>query len=710
LEDYKAIDAASEYTKTIGKTMSDREDVLKEDRMSIERNLGERRSRFQDELIKVVKSIEKFQTYGSMRMLDDHLETLAELHKALQKHEVDAEDIHAKALAEAHEKIEPYNKLWHLVNDKEKALKKYLTSPLFSGDIAPEEVENEVQKMWRDAFKLKASFEQQGFQKPGNVATKIKTDLDQFKENVPLLHALCNPGLRERHWKEISQVVGFCLEPDPTFTLEKMLNFDIGTYVQEITEISDSAGKEYQIESSLDSQFAEWEPVIMEFKPWAQTGSHIVSGHSVDEVQTLLDDHVIKTQTMKGSPYAANFAERIDDWEEFLKGVQDIIDIWLKVQSVWLYLEPIFSSDDIMHQMPTEGALFREVDKTWKEIMAKCVAEPASLVVFKQEQFKERLESANDKLEQVQKGLNDYLETKRLFFPRFFFLSNDNLLEILSETKDPKRVNAHIKKAFEGIQSLYFEDDLKISQMISPEKEYVRLTMPVDPVAARGAVEVWLVQVEAAMIQSIRDICFASRDDYPVTPFVQWVQNWPGQVIIGIFNLYWTSEVNHALKTAGNAGLITYAGVLKGLLQEIVGLVRIEIPKLVRYTLEALIVIFVHNYDTVREMGSHGVEKADDFNWLVQLRYFIEENPDKPGVDDLAVRIMNSFLGYAYEYIGNCGRLIVTPLTDRCYRTCCGALHLPYGAAPRGPRGYGQDSDRQGLGEGIGSLLRCLHL
>lgn len=83
-----------------------------------------------------------------------------------------------------------------------------------------------------------------------------------------------------------------------------------------------------------------------------------------------------------------------------------------------MYLEPIFSSEDIMRQMPEESRKFKAVDKTWRSVMSITSQDTRVLIATGQPDMLNNLKECNTLLDEIQKGLNDYLEKKRLFFPR----------------------------------------------------------------------------------------------------------------------------------------------------------------------------------------------------------------------------------------------------------------------------------------------------
>jgi dynein heavy chain len=187
-----------------------------------------------------------------------------------------------------------------------------------------------------------------------------------------------------------------------------------------------------------------------------------------------------------------------------------------------------------MRQMPIEGRRFGVVDSTWRKTMEAVLKDPNVLnfVTDSDNNLLKTLQESNKMLDLIGKNLNEYLETKRLAFPRFYFLSNDELLSILSQTKNATAVQPHLSKCFDAVHRLHFEDDQVISGMYSAEGEYVPFHQTVNPNegAKKGNVEIWLRDVESVIFSVVKHCTRTAIGQYACTPREQWILAHPGQV------------------------------------------------------------------------------------------------------------------------------------------------------------------------------------
>ena len=160
-----------------------------------------------------------------------------------------------------------------------------------------------------------------------------------------------------------------------------------------------------------------------------------------DEVNAKIDDQVVATQGMLGSSNCRGPLLRdTKNWESKLNQMSLLMEEISKCQRAWMKLEPIFSSGDIGKTLANETIQFQEVDKLWRGTMEQIEADPGIVELSERESIKQLFEDANKKVEKIERSLNEYLEQKRLVFPRFYFLANEDLLMILAQTKDPTLV------------------------------------------------------------------------------------------------------------------------------------------------------------------------------------------------------------------------------------------------------------------------------
>ncbi|GCC35016.1 hypothetical protein chiPu_0013494 [Chiloscyllium punctatum] len=461
----------------------------------------------------------------------------------------------------------------------------------------------------------------------------LKKTIDDFSETCPLLEMMANKAMMLRHWERIAQVTGhtFDVESDQ-FTLKNITEAPLLKYKEDIEDICISAGKEKDIEAKLKAVINEWSGHVLTFASFKTRGELLLKGSDTTENIALMEDSLMILGSLMSNRYNAPFKPTIQQWVQKLSNTTEIIENWLTVQNLWIYLEAVFVGGDIAKQLPQEAKRFQNIDKSWQKIMQRA-HENTNVVqcCVGDETLAQLLPYLLEQLEMCQKSLTGYLEKKRLLFPRFFFVSDPALLEILGQASDSHTIQAHLLSLFDNVNRVGFHETNydQILRFESQEGEKVDLIEPV------------MAQIMQTTNQAFLDM-----------------------------------------------------------LNDLIDMTTRELTKMERTKYETLITIHVHQKDIFDDLVRMNIKSPLDFEWQKQSRFYFIEDTDK-----CIIQITDVEFSYCNEYLGCTDRLVITPLTDRCYITLSQALGMSMGGAPAGPAGTGKTETTKDMGKCLGKYV-----
>lgn len=524
-------------------------------------------------------------------------------------------------------------------------------------------------------------------------------NVNEFKIYLPLAVCMCNPALEVRHWQEMSAICNFDLTPNAGTTLKKMIDMNLMDNIDKYKAISLGANKELRLQRELAEMIREWQSISFEMSSDTQSG--IVVFKHADDIETLLREHLIKIEEMRASHFVRPILSDVIDFFGVLLRIQESLDQWTSIQFRKLLLDFVFPYPGIATRLDAEATLYLEATKMLSDINNRFTENSNYQGMKESTDLLEILSQANEKLEKADKGLRNYLDQKRLCFPRFFFLENLEIREILFKSDIIKRYTI-VKKCFPGIERLKLNRSGCIQCIIGCYGESIRLKNNIPMSPNMKSEEEWLIQLEREMIDAV---CESILQYHPLIDkdlIAVCTDNVPSMTIICGLQLHWTSSVEECLTSLNSATLrpllTRYADWMVSMANEL----RSNLTRRRRSLLMSLIIIaFVHR-DILRLLIERNVTERKDFEWAAQLRYYHHDEVIK-------VSVFNATIEYGYEYNYYQQNIVNTPLTDRCFRAVMQAHRYHLYSSIIGPTDTGKTETIRSLTSALAKLFYVIN-
>ena len=316
-------------------------------------------------------------------------------------------------------------------------------------------------------------------------------------------------------------------------------DLNLGSYQEDVEEITDQAKQEAKMEKTLAKLEVDWAVVEFEFDPHKDSGVQMI--RLAEENFDMLEENQVNVTSMFSSRYLATFEDKIVYWQKALAAISEITVVVGEVQRTWSFLENLFiHSEEVKKELPKESIKFIDIDKEVRDILADGFKHKKCLNFCTQDHVLPRLEKVQEELTVCEKALNEFMDSKRMAFPRFYFVSPADLLDILSNGNAPVKIMVHMPKIISAMDTLELKEEgvrpFAKGMHACVGKEYVEFT---EPLKLMGKVECYLQDIINTMRKSLSDISKKSLKTFGEVDKESWLVMDPAMVTLLINNCSW---------------------------------------------------------------------------------------------------------------------------------------------------------------------------
>jgi dynein heavy chain len=559
----------------------------------------------------------------------------------------------------------------------------------------------------------------------------LEKEINDFRLGSSLAKSLQSPSMRERHWLELMKIAQKKItlpDKDPSFTIGHLMELDLVRFVEPIEALLARSEIESRHDDALVKIQTTWNLVELLMTPFGEAQVPLLS-LSPSDVQ-LLETDIIGVGLILRNRYDY-FHKKAKEWQISLTLLSDLLRQIEATQRLWCFLQPLFESEEIRKNLVTDAKVFREIDSSIIFQLKRLWRSKVAMRITKEQGLIQKLRDMEVGFDSCKRSIDRFMEKKRALFPRFCFVCDKILLDILANATQPIKVLKNIQCIVQSTAAVKLDREVSVGDakpnavsFLAAEGSEVLIFSR--PIALQGSLHEYLQAIVSGQEHSLRIKAEEQIHRYLQLSREIWVteknelgeSRSPCQVILLVGACYFSHKVEHAFYSIslGETDAISkYSLLCKMQLSDLQVLARTRLSACDRIKVSNLILQDAHFLSIIEAFVENNIFSSTDFAWQSKLRIKFKsgsissENKSISVGTEVVCAIFDSIFPYGFEYSGNGIRAAITPLTEKVYANIALAISLRRGVVLVGHEDVGKKETLKSMCIDTGKFFRLFN-